>query len=77
MDLTATNATFAGDATTSTATGIITDLPIVSIDTRFERVAETDYVRYTLTGTGITTDTTVNLSVALTIQVSSIQLILN
>ena len=64
LNLTATNATFAGGATTSTETGIITDLPIVSIDTRFERVAETDYVRYTLTGTGITTDTTVNLRVA-------------
>ena len=38
-------------------------LPIVSIDTRFETVSDTDYLKYVLSATGITTDITVNLNV--------------
>ena len=55
LNLTATNATFSGGSTTSSVTGTITDYPIVSIQTEFERVSDTDYIQYTLMATSLDT----------------------
>ena len=38
-------------------------IPVVSIETRYERVSDTDYIEYTLSAIGITSDITVRLNV--------------
>ena len=54
------------DSTGHMATATITDdvpLPVVSLETTYTRVSDTDYVDYTLSATGITSDISVRLNV--------------
>ena len=64
LNMTATNAIFVNNSLLRTVTGTITDYPIVSIETEFDRVSDSDYVEFTLATSHLNTGSvSVNLDV--------------